>query len=159
MRGTVKEAISILGIFVGLLVSSIGYGKISQFLFGWIDNPQMRQLFGFLLFFGLIVLAFSFLGLIISYVFKIRVKGVSSRVLGAGLGTLKGILFVSFLCVPLVTFLPGIYAGIKDSTLFSLETALSKKMVGLLPENIQNAYNRHIGDNSTVWETHSTTKH
>ena len=70
---------------------------------------------------------------------------MGSRLAGAGIGTLKGIFLISVLCIPLVTFLPKNYARIRNSTLFSLESALSEEMVGLVSEDMQRGFKRHMG--------------
>jgi membrane protein required for colicin V production len=143
-RGSVKEAISIAGIFIGLLAASALYQTSSRYLFSWIDKAQMRYLFGYLLIFGFCIMVFSCLALVVTYVFSIRVSGVGSRLAGAGIGTLKGILLISVLCIPLVTFLPKNYASIRNSTLFSLESALSAEMLSLVPQDMQKGFKRHI---------------
>jgi membrane protein required for colicin V production len=144
-RGSVKEAISISGIFIGLLAASAFYQTSSRYVFSWIGNTPIRNLLGYLLIFGFCIIVFSFLALVVTYVLNIRVSSVGSRLAGAGIGTLKGIFLIAVLCIPLVTFLPKNYASIRNSTLFSLGAALSAEMVGLVPEDMQRGFKSHMG--------------
>jgi len=151
LRGTVNETFSIAGIFIGLIVASAYYIYISLFIFSWISNPQMRQLWGFLISFGFIYLAINLLGIMVTYFFHIAVSGWGSRITGAGIGTIKGLLFISVLLIPLVTFSPKGSKYIKNSTMFSLEAPIAEQMIAVTSKKIQKTFTINIGDYEKSW--------
>jgi membrane protein required for colicin V production len=151
LRGTINEAISIVGILIGLIVASACYATVSVSMLSWIDNPQMRNLCGFLMTFGFIEIVICVLGVIAAYVFHLKVSGLGSRLAGAGVGMLKGVLLISVLLIPLVAFLPKDSRYIESSTMFSLESTLSEQMVNMIPEEMQKRFAIKIGDYKKAW--------
>ena len=151
LRGPVIEAISIAGIISGLMVASAYYARISFFIFSWINNLQMRNLCGFLLFFCFIILAVNFLAVLGTYLFHINVSGVGSRLAGAVVGTLKAILFISALLIPLVAFSPKDSRYIENSSMFSLESTLSKEMASVISEEMQKKFSNNISGYKKTW--------
>ena len=151
LRGPVIEAFSIAGIISGLMVASAYYSRISFFIFSWLNNIQIRNLCGFLLFFCFIVLVANFLAVIGTYVFHINVSGVGSRLAGAVMGTLKAILLISALLVPLVAFSPKDSGYIENSSVFSIESTLSKEMAIVIPEDMQKKFSNNIVGYTKKW--------
>lgn len=151
LRGPVIETISITGIIFGLMVASAYYARVSFFIFRWIDNIQMRNLCGFLLFFCFIVLVVNFLAVVGTYVFHINVSGIGCRLAGAVVGTLKAILFISALLVPLVAFSPKDSRYIENSSMFSFESTLSKEMASVIPEEMHKKFSNNISGYKKTW--------
>lgn len=140
LRGTVKEACSIAGIFSGLIIASAYYEQSSRFIFGWIDKPQISHLWGFLLTFGIIYFFLNFLGIMLINSFHIANSGVGSRISGAAVGIIKGLLLISVLLIPMIAFSPNDSKFFKSSTLFSIETSIAKQMIHVTTGELQKKF-------------------
>ncbi|MCB2149003.1 MAG: CvpA family protein [Deltaproteobacteria bacterium] len=150
-RGPVNELFSIAGVLVGLFAAAFFYPPVSRMLSGWIASSPMRDLTCFLTIFGCMCLLMTVSGVIVTYLLHLRRSGWMNRASGAGLGLLKGMLFVAVLLVPLVSFLPKHSPWIGGSVIFPFENHLSEKMVHLLPSVIREAFSSHIGDYKQSW--------
>lgn len=150
-RGTVNELFSIVGVLVGLFAAAFLYSPVSRMLSGWIDSSSMRDLTCFLTIFGCMYLLMTVCGVIATYLFHLRRSGWMNRVLGAGLGLLKGMLIVAVLLVPLVSFLPKNSPWISGSVIFPSENHFSEKMIHVLSSAIHEAFSSHIGDYKQAW--------
>lgn len=143
-RGTVKEAFSIAGIFIGLIVAAAFYSHPSHVLFGWVANPRTGYLLGFLMLFGITYFLMDIFGILTTYLFHIVTKGWSSRLTGGVAGSLRGVLLVSVLLIPLITFLPDSSKFVKASKLFSMESSITEQMTHLTPKGLQNKFNANF---------------
>lgn len=81
-----------------------------------------------------------------SYLFHITISGWGSRIFGGIVGSLKGILFVSVLLIPLVTFSPRSSNFIKKSTLFSFEKKISEQMTHVIFKKMRRNFSFKIKD-------------
>ena len=144
LNGTVNEAFSIAGIFIGLVAASAHCLQTARFFFHWIGNPQTAQLAGFITTFGLVYLTVKFIGMIIAYLLHIAVSGWGSRITGGLMGSLKGLLLVAVLFIPLAVFSPTYlnYAG--NSKLLSVEAVISAQLIHVFSEKMQCEFYRNI---------------
>ena len=154
-RGTVNEAFSIVGIFIGLIVASAYYADVSQFIFNWIINKQISYMFAYLVSFIIIYLIINCLGILVSYLFHLTNSGWGSHISGGVVGSIKGFLFVSVLTIPLIIFLPKGSNYIRNSTLLSLEIPISEQMTHVLSKEMQRTFSINISDYKKSWYHHS----
>jgi len=150
-RGTVNEAFSIVGIFIGLIVASAYYADVAQFICNWIINKQIGFMFAYLVSFFIIYLIINCLGTILSYLFHITISGWGSRISGGVVGSFKGLLFVSVLLIPLVTFSPKDSNYIKNSTLFYFETSVSEQILPVISKEMRRNYSIKIRNYKKTW--------
>ena len=144
LRGTVREAFSITGVFSGLMVASAYYSEISQFCLSWINSIQIRHLSGYLISFGIVYLIINLIGIVVLYLFHISNSGWGSRITGGVVGSFKGLLFVSVLLIPLVTFSPKDSNYIKNSALFPFETTISEQLTRVISKDMRRNYSLKI---------------
>lgn len=150
-RGTVNEAFSIVGIFIGLIIASAYYADVSQFIFNWVINKQISYMSGYLVSFSIIYVIINCLGILVSYIFHFKNSGWGSHLSGGIVGSLKGLLFVSVLTIPLIIFLPKGSDFIKYSTLLSLEIPISEQMTHVISKEMQRTFSIKIGDYKNSW--------
>jgi membrane protein required for colicin V production len=151
LRGTVKEAFAIAGIFAGQFFASIYYASISQVLFGWVANIRTGNLLGFLIIFVTIYLLMNISGILAIYIFRIDTRGWRSRVTGGIIGSLKGILLISVLIIPLVSFSPELADIVKSSKIFPMESHVSEQMINVLSENLRKKFNINLISYKKAW--------
>jgi len=153
-RGTVNEAFSIVGIFIGLIFASAYYADVSHFLFNWAINNQICYLSGYLVSFSTIYLIMNCLGVMVSYIFHLDNLGWGSHLSGGVVGSLKGLFLVSVLTIPLIVFLPNGSNYIKNSTLLSIEIPISEQMTHIISKEMQRTFSFKISDYKKSWYHH-----
>jgi uncharacterized membrane protein required for colicin V production len=145
-QGTVNEAFSIAGLFIGLIAASAYYLQTARLIFHWIDNLQTFQLAGFFVTFGAAYLTVKFLGIIMAYLCHIVVSGWGSRITGGVMGSLKGLLFVAVLFIPLAVFSPTYLNHVRNSRLLSVEAIISAQLIHVISKEMQCKFYRNIDD-------------
>lgn len=154
-RGTVNEAFSIVGIFIGLTLASAHYADVSQILFNWVINKQISYMSGYLISFSIIYLIINCLGILVSYIFHLKNTGWGSHLSGGVVGSLKGILLVSVITIPFIIFLPKGSSFIKNSTFLSIEIPISEQMTHMISKEMQRTFSTNINDYKDTWFHHS----
>jgi len=155
-RGTVNEAFSIVGILIGLIVASAYYADVAQsFICNWIINKQIGYMFAYLVSFIIIYLIINCLGILVSYLFHLTNSGWGSHISGGVVGSIKGLLFVSVLTIPLIIFFPKGSNYIRNSTLLSYEIPISEQMTHVISEEMQRTFSINISDYKKSWYNHS----
>jgi len=155
-RGLVNELFSIAGVFGGLFAASFYYSTISKVLPGWIGSVQLRYLICFIILFGFMYFLMTVFGIIAAYLLNLRRIGWMNRAFGSGFGTLKGMLVVCVLFVPIVAFLPKNSKWIGESVVLPYADLLSEKMVQVIPSAIHDPFTSHIDHYKQSW--HRNTK-
>jgi len=150
-RGTVNEAFSIVGIFIGLIIASAYYADVSQYLFNWVINKEISHMSGYLVYFSIIYLIINCLGILVTYIFHLKNRGWGSHLSGGLVGSIKGILLVSVLTIPLIIFLPKGSNFIKYFTLLSLEIPISEQMTHVISKEMQKTFSAKINDYKNSW--------
>lgn len=150
-RGPVNELFSIAGVLGGLFAAAFFYPTAFKLLSGWMEFEQQLCLTIFLTLFGGIYMLVAVLGVIAIYLFHLRRAGWMSRAFGAGFGTLKGVLVVAVLLVPLVAFLPINSAWIGESVVLPYADLLSEKIVQTIPAAIHDPFTSHMDGYKQSW--------
>ena len=116
-RGFIKELFSVIGLFVGFYAAYTYYHQIAKLLSQWITDTSYLNILSFLIIFCGIYFIISIIGVIVKYILSVSFLKWADWIFGAGLGAIKGILFVSILLIILITFLPKGTPIIKKSRL------------------------------------------
>ncbi|RZB37271.1 MAG: membrane protein required for colicin V production [Desulfobacteraceae bacterium Eth-SRB2] len=150
--GIIRGLFSITGVLVGFFGASAFYMEVAESLLYWMPDASYVNLMSFLTIFFGFFFTISILGLIVNYLLKIDFLSWVKRTLGAGIGIIKGILFVSVLLLTLTAFLPKGAIIIKDSLFSSYVTLLSEKMARIVSKDMKHKYVAKIEEYKKSWE-------
>lgn len=150
-RGFVKEVISLIGVLTGFYGACVYYLDIAHLLSKWISHPPYLNIMSFsVIFIGVIVLI-SLSGAAIKYLMDVAFLGWIDRILGVGMGSIKGVLVVSILLVSFVTFLPEWKPLIEQSRISSKVNRLANKMTHMVPTGFKRELTNRIKDLKDAW--------
>ncbi len=143
---------SVTGVLVGFFGASAFYREVGESILYWMPNASYVNLLSFLsIFFGFLF-TISILGVIVNYLLKIEFLSWVKRILGAGIGMIKGMLFVSVLLLTLTAFLPRGTPIIKNSLFSSYFISVSEKMAKIVSKDMRHKYVAKIKEYKTSWE-------
>ena len=100
-KGFIRQLATLTGLVVGLLAAKALYGVVGDKLTGTVTNdPSMAHLFAFILIWIVVPIMFTLVASVITKALEIISLGWLNRILGAALGAVKWVLFISvFICV------------------------------------------------------------
>lgn len=151
-RGIIKEITSIVGVFVGFYAAYTYYPIVADRLSFLITNKSYLNIVSFFITFSILFLAVGFVGIVFKYLLKAVAMGWADRILGGTFGFVKAVLIVSVLLVPLTTFLPKRSPFIKNSFLAPRVSAISEKMVAVVPKEMKQKFNDNINVLKKAWK-------
>ncbi len=151
-RGIIKEVSSLVGVLAGFYAAYSYYPWVATHVSRWISNNVYLNILSFLIIFFVIFLVVSILGVIINYLLKIAFLGWVDRICGAGFGAAKGILIVSVVLIPLISFLPKGAPILKDSLLAPHATLVSEKMVKVVSKDLKSAFTGKLPKLKKSWK-------
>lgn len=150
--GIIRGLFSVTGVLVGFFGASAFYREVGESILYWMPNASYVNLLSFLsIFFGFLF-TISILGVIVNYLLKIEFLSWVKRILGAGIGMIKGMLFVSVLLLTLTAFLPRGTPIIKNSLFSSYFISVSEKMAKIVSKDMRHKYVAKIKEYKTSWE-------
>ena len=150
--GIIRGLFSVTGVLVGFFGASAFYREVAESLLYWMPNASHVNLLSFLsIFFGFFF-TISILGVVVNYLLKIDFLNWVKRTLGAVIGIIKGLLFVSVLLLTLTAFLPKGTPIIKNSLFSSYVSLVSEKMARIVSKNMRHKYVAKIGEYKRSWE-------
>ena len=103
-NGLIREAISLLSLIAGLVLSGAFYDDLSANLEFLVPEPNTRRLAAFAAIFLGTAIAGQVLGMIMRSVAAVLMLGPFDRIGGAAFGFLKGLLFVQVLLIAVSVF-------------------------------------------------------
>lgn len=114
VRGFFLEVFSLAGLFVGLIVASEEYGPVARWLQRWagkwISSTATRQDVADLVAFLLLSLGVMLLATLVGRLLRGAARqiglGFLDRILGAGLGFIKGCVVITLVVMAVTAFLP-----------------------------------------------------
>jgi membrane protein required for colicin V production len=140
-KGFIREAASIAGVVTGFYAAYVGYQAVVPFFAGFIQTPAYQATAAFILVFTVVCLLVNAVGMLIRFLVKLALLGAVDRLLGAFLGTVKGVLVVSLIFILLITFLPiGGKQMVAESHLAPYVNAVSGTLVRVVPEKKRRAF-------------------
>lgn len=105
--GIIKQATSLMGVVVGLLVGRMFYTPVGDWLMGKLDiSLQVSRIAAFALIMAAVPFSFSFLGKFISRLLNAISLGWVNRLLGGLVGVLTYILFLGIVITGIESFDP-----------------------------------------------------
>src|SRR5579863_170606 len=107
IQGFFSEALTTAGLVVGYIVAAWQYHKVAEWLEGFLKNPWLAEILGFLIIFFAIVLLFGIAARIARWIMKEAGLSGFDRFLGAVLGLLKGGLMVAVILMGMTAFQPA----------------------------------------------------
>jgi membrane protein required for colicin V production len=151
-RGLIKEITSILGVFIGFYAAYIYYPILARWLSDLIANRSYLHILSFFLIFVTVLLAVGFVGMILRHLLKAAALGWADRILGGTFAMVKAVLIVSVLLIALTTFLPENAPVIKNSLLAPRVSAISEKLVAVVPGEMKERFRNNIKALRISWK-------
>lgn len=105
-RGFARVGIGLAATLIGLVLGIWFYGTAGAFVLPYVSSRGLANFIGFLLVFFGVLLAGSVVGWILAKLLKWAGLGWLDRLMGAGVGLLRGIIIAVALVMALVAFAP-----------------------------------------------------
>jgi membrane protein required for colicin V production len=106
MQGFFSEALTMAGLVVGYVVAAWKYRSLAEWFEGFLKNPWLAEILGFLVIFFAIVLLFGLAARLARWIMKEAGLSGFDRFLGALLGLVKGGLMVAIILMGMTAFSP-----------------------------------------------------
>jgi membrane protein required for colicin V production len=105
-EGFFHQAFGLAGIAVGYLLAAWQYHTVSGWFEPHLKSPWLGDVAGFILIFVAVVIVAGIAGRVVRWAMKEAGLSLFDRLLGALLGFVKGLLFVSILLIGMTAFTP-----------------------------------------------------
>ena len=151
-RGIIKELTSILGVFIGFYAAYIYYPILAGWLSELIASESYAHVVSFFLIFITVLSAVGFVGMILRHLLRAAALGWADRILGGTFAILKSVLIICVLLIALTTFLPKNAPVIKNSLLAPRVSAISEKLVAVVPGEMKETFRDNVKALKASWE-------
>ncbi len=155
-RGLIKELSSIVGVLGGFYAAYSYYPLVARHFSKWIENDGYANMAACLILFVGVYLIISLMGVLIKYLMNIVFLGWTDRLCGLAFGTLKGLLIVAVIVVPLTTFLPKNSKILKDSTIVRHTVGISALMVHVASTDMKLLFKDNLKELKKTWHRKTT---
>jgi membrane protein required for colicin V production len=115
-KGFIRVLLSIGGLVVGVIVASWEYLVVANWLHQWVVSFEVSEVVAFILLLIMVMIVFSVVAQVLRKTAKVIGLGFVDRVLGAGVGFVRGLLIGVAAMMALTAFVPD-SAWIKNSQL------------------------------------------
>ncbi|MFW6160305.1 MAG: CvpA family protein [Acidobacteriota bacterium] len=135
MKGLIRQIIGLLAIIIGFVLALFYYPQVARVLQEFIKGETLSQFLGFLLTF----LAVIFVGGVLSFFLSKLIKGsikFFDRLLGAGLGLVKGVLICGILLLAFLLF-PVNKRAVQQSKIAPYCLYMTRLTVNLIPQDLK----------------------
>ena len=139
-KGVIKLAFSLAGVIIGFLVATRFYEVGGNVAGQVIENHEIAEIAAFTVIFLVIVTVAVLLGFLITKAMKKIHLNWINRLVGAALGVLAGVFFMTALIFLLTMSLPGDSSLLRNSTLAPFIVTINNTMVKLVPDSLKNRY-------------------
>jgi len=136
IQGFFSEALTTAGLIVGYIFAAWQYHKLAEWLEGFLKNPWLAEILGFLVLFFAIVLLFGIAARIARWIMKEAGLSGFDRFLGAVLGLLRGGLMVSVILMGMTAFEPASKL-LRDSQLAPYFLVVGRAAIWLAPTELR----------------------
>ena len=154
LRGFIREFFSFAGIVLGIWLGNLFQPQMTDFFRSYLPSSQYLPVIGFAVLFAAILGLCNIIGWIIKLLFKKALMGwMDSRVLGACLGFVKGII-ITYIAIIIVTFfIPAKTPLIAESKLTPWIIKSYQSMVSLIsPGHYQKWKRKIVGEQKKIGE-------
>lgn len=138
--GFSRSAASLLGILLGFWAGMTYFSFLSDRLTPLIKEELVRSLVSFSFLFILVYLAFTIAGIIIKGLLKTLHLTWADRVMGGGIGLVKGLILTGVIIFLLTVFLPPKSPILTGSVLYPRLSQISQALSTLVPEHIKGRF-------------------
>jgi membrane protein required for colicin V production len=137
-QGLIKEATSLIGLIVALLIASKLYGAAAEALSDKIGSGPLLATAAFALVFLIVYLGILLLGHVLSKSLKILKMQWLDRLLGSLFGAARGVLLLVFILITLLLILPTSQPSsiLQKSYAFGMAEPVIRMVGHLLPESV-----------------------
>jgi len=144
LKGFIRQIIGILAVIVGLILAVNYYPGVSDVFMQWSRSSTLSNFIAFIVIF----VAVLCLGGVLSFIFSKLMKGplkFVNKVLGGGLGLLKGLLISGVIVFAMLVF-PFKDDAIKQSFLAPYCLRVTKAVIYLIPDDLKERFNEAYKD-------------
>lgn len=138
IKGLVKQLFGLLAVIIGLILALGFYSQVSWLYRRLVSNEVLSHFLGFITIF----LAVLCIGWLSSRTLSKLIKGplkLLNKVLGGGLGLLKGILVCGVVVFALLVF-PISKKALKESQLSPVCLQMTRAIIGLIPRELKEEF-------------------
>lgn len=135
-QGFFQEAFGLAGLVVGYLLAAWQYPRLAAWFEPHLKAPWLGEIAGFLIIFLAVVIVAGILGRIVRWAIQEAGLSMIDRTLGALLGLLKGVLFVSVILMGMTAFTPTSRA-LEGSQLAPYFLVLGRAAIWLAPSQLR----------------------
>jgi membrane protein required for colicin V production len=151
-KGLVKEVVSLLAVIIGLIGASRLYQGISPVLANLGFGDQAAKILTFFILFIVIFIAIVLVGRLIHKLVHAILLGWLNRLGGIGFGLLRGIIISAIIIMILTITLSEKAPILTQSKLTPHIMSVSKVLLSLVPENLQNRFMEQEKKLREFWE-------
>jgi len=154
--GFSRELIGLISMVVALFCGLWFYGSAGAFVLPYVSSKEIAYLCGFLIVFCGVLIAGAIIGHLFSRLVKAAGLGLFDRILGAGFGAVRGLLFAVALILAIVAFSPGGSDAPPGSVVHSkfapyvIDTA--HLFASLAPRELKDNFRKHYGQVKSIWD-------
>jgi membrane protein required for colicin V production len=144
MQGFFSEALTTAGLIVGYIVAAWQYRGLADWLEGFLKNPWLAEILGFLIIFFAIVLLFGAAARIARWIMKEAGLSSFDRFLGGVLGLVRGGLMVAIILMGMTAFQPASQL-LRNSQLAPYFLVVGRAAIWLAPSDLRIRFYQGLG--------------
>jgi membrane protein required for colicin V production len=154
--GFSRELIGLVSMVVALFCGLWFYGSAGAFLLPYVSSKEIAYLCGFLIVFIGVLIVGAIVGHLFSRLVKAAGLGLFDRILGAGFGAVRGLLFAVALILAIVAFSPSGSDSPPNAVVHSkfapyvIDTA--HLFASLAPRELKDNFSRRYGQVKSIWD-------
>ena len=152
-RGFVRIVAALAGALVGVLAGLWFYGVAAAYLLPFIRPPALANALGFVLIFGVCLLAGAIVGRLLSSVLRWTGLGWMDKLLGAGIGGARGLVVAVVLVLIMAAFpLKSPPKALRESHLAPYLLKAAHEITRLAPRDLRDTFDKHYRELRRLWE-------
>jgi len=144
MQGFFSEALTTAGLIIGYIVAAWQYHRLAEWLEGFLKNPWLSEILGFLVIFFVIVLLFGLAARVARWIMKEAGLSGFDRFLGAVLGLIRGGLMVAVILMGMTAFEPA-SRMLQNSQLAPYFLVVGRAAIWLAPSELRMRFYQGLG--------------
>ena len=150
-KGVVKEAFVILQILLPFLIAVRMSNTGQKLVQPAVNNPDISPAAGFIVIFAIAVVAIWILGTLLSKTIRLAGLGPIDKILGAVFGVIKAGLIAGFICILILTFIPGGDEYLQTSLLAPKSLYITHKAATLFPADLRDKFSKEFEQLKAIW--------
>jgi membrane protein required for colicin V production len=153
-KGFSREVIGLVAVIAALLAGSWFYGTAGSFLAPYLSSRALANLLGFLLVFGIVMLAGAAVSAVLGRFLKVTGLSIFDHILGAGFGVVRGLVVAVAMILALMAFTPGEQApsSVVHSRLAPYVADAARVASSMAPRELKDGFRKSYGEAKDAWE-------